>query len=114
MYSILMNRICRPAPKEVERRKQQIGKNLCCPYCQEGLTKWEVSQSPFIQWDNDYVYVCFNDRCPYMLEGWEVMRQQGNKGFSYRLVYDPDRNRFFPSPLPSPMAMRNTVIHERG
>jgi hypothetical protein len=101
-------------PAEVERRKQRVGQTLRCPYCDEPLQKWEVSQTPFTQWDTEYMYVCFNDACPYMVEGWEVMRRQGNPGFSYRLVYNPDRNDFLPAAVPSIRALKERVMLPRG
>jgi SAM-dependent methyltransferase len=100
--------------QEVERRKLQVEKTLRCPYCDTPMTRWEIPDSPFIQWDSEYVYVCFNNECPYMLEGWDTMREQGNPGFSYRLMYIPERNAFKPTPLPSAQAMKETVIVERG
>jgi SAM-dependent methyltransferase len=60
-----------------------------CPHCGEVLRKWQVPQTPFTQWDNEYMYVCFNDQCPYLLRGFESMGRQGNLGSSYRLMYNP-------------------------
>lgn len=100
--------------KVIEQRKAQFEKTLKCPYCSEHMTKWEVPQTPFIEWPNEYMYICFNNFCPYMLEGWEVMRQQGVPGFSYRLAYDPDRNKFFSTPLPSAQVLKEAVIAPRG
>ena len=76
--------------------------------------KWEISHTPFSEWDMDHVYVCFNDLCPYMQEGWEVMRSQGAAGFTYRLMYDPDHNVFQPTPLPSAQALKQYKITPRG
>lgn len=100
--------------EEIERRKSRVAETLRCPYCNERMGKWEVPDTPFIQWDNEYVYVCFNNACPYMVEGWDVMREQGNPGFTYRLMYDPDRNSFKPVPDISLRALRDTVIAPRG
>lgn len=114
----------RPAPRsfgvdsvsrdEIEKRKSRVAETLLCPYCNERMKKWEVPDTPFIQWDNEYVYVCFNDACPYMVEGWNVMREQGNPGFTYRLMYDPDRNSFKAVPDISLRALGNTLIAPRG
>jgi hypothetical protein len=101
-------------PLEIERRKSRVAETLRCPYCNDLMKKWEVPDTPFIQWDNEYVYVCFNDACPYMVEGWDVMRAQGNPGFTYRLMYDPDRNSFKPVPDISLRALQNTVVSPRG
>lgn len=101
-------------PEEVARRKEQLHQTLRCPYCDQPLTRWDVPDTPFVQWEDEFVYVCFNNRCPYMLEGWETMRRQGNPGFTYRLMYLPSRDVCKPTPQPSIQAMRDTVIHERG
>lgn len=117
-------RVQRPAPRithgfevdpdVVAARKERVHETLRCPYCDQPLTRWEVPDTPFVQWEDEFVWVCFNNRCPYMLEGWEAMRRQGNPGFTYRLMYLPGRNVCKPTPQPSIQAMRDTVIHERG
>lgn len=99
---------------EVQRRKQEVKRTLCCPYCEEPLQKFEISQTPFLEWDNEYVYVCFNNRCTYYTSGWEVMREQGNFGFSYRLMYDPLRDKCMPVPTASAFAQAANFIAPRG
>ncbi len=85
-------------PDELARRKQQLSKTLACPYCQEPFTKLDLEQSPFLEWDLDFVYVCLNNRCSYYVTSWDEMRAQGNIGFSCRLLYDPVRDRCHPTP----------------
>jgi SAM-dependent methyltransferase len=87
--------IAAPDPREVERRKKLARETLCCPHCNQSLTRWKVPDSPFIEWDADYVYVCFNKACPYTVRSWEVMQRQGNVGFAYRLMYHRERDRFY-------------------
>ena len=103
-----------PSREEVEHRKARIRETLRCPYCQENMTRWEVPDTPFCEWDVEFVYVCFNNQCSYFLEGFEVMAAQGNTGFSYRLVYDPDRNSFKPAALPNPLTVRKSMLMPRG
>ncbi|MBN1656083.1 MAG: methyltransferase domain-containing protein [Deltaproteobacteria bacterium] len=104
-----------PVDRElVEKRKREVGRTLRCPYCEQPLQKWELAHTPFSEWDMDHVYVCFNDLCPYMQEGWDVMRSQGAAGFTYRLMYDPERNRFQPTPLPSAQALKQYRVLPRG
>jgi SAM-dependent methyltransferase len=98
----------------VDRRKGEVKRTLACPYCEQPLTKFEVSQTPFLEWDNEFVYVCFNDRCTYYTSGWEVMRNQGNFGFSYRLMYDPLRDKCMPVPTANAYAKFGNVISPRG
>ena len=66
-----------------------IAHTLTCPHCGGRLKKWQAPQTPFTQWDNEYMYVCFNDHCPYLLRGFEAMGKQGNVGTGYRLMFNP-------------------------
>ncbi|OGQ80200.1 MAG: hypothetical protein A2289_13265 [Deltaproteobacteria bacterium RIFOXYA12_FULL_58_15] len=103
-----------PSAEELARRKAKVGETLQCPYCEEHLSKWELPPSPFNEWPNDYMYICFNNDCPYLISGWQVMNTQGNPGFSYRLMYDPTQNRCMPVPLPSRRAEKKLVVVPRG
>jgi len=76
----------------VERRRAVVGQTLRCPYCDQPLKRWAVPQTPFTEWDNEFLHICFNDSCPYLVRGWSVMARQGNLSFSYRLTYDRERN----------------------
>lgn len=101
-------------PDDLARRKRQVRLTLRCPYCDQPLTKWHIEQTPFTQWDNEFVYVCFNNQCPYLCAGWATMEEQGNSGFSYRLMYNPSTDRCMPTPVPNARAMRETVVSARG
>ena len=96
---------------ELEERKKRIKKTLCCPYCGKKLRKWAVPESPFAcTWDNDFMYICFNDVCPYFVRGWDVMYRDGNRGVSYRLMYNPDKDLCLPVPVPTPKALKEGII----
>lgn len=103
-----------PPPEVVRERKARVRETLCCPYCEERLGKLELPASPFCEWPNEYMYVCFNNDCPYLISGWDIMATQGNPGFSYRLMYNPDLDRCMPTPLPSGYAERTTEGTPRG
>jgi hypothetical protein len=103
-----------PGPQELTQRKARVGETLKCPYCDRALSRWEVPPSPFCEWPNEYMYVCFNNDCPYLVSGWQAMNEQGSPGFSYRLMYDPDRDRCMPVPVPSLKALSEYVIAPRG
>lgn len=103
-----------PPAEVVAARKARVRETLCCPYCEEKLEKLEVPASPFCEWPNEYMYVCFNNDCPYLISGWDVMAAQGNPGFSYRLMYNPALDCCMPTPLPSTHADRTTEIAPRG
>jgi len=87
-----------PAADEIEQRTRRISETLCCPYCQQPLTRWDVPQTPFTEWDVDLVWVCFNHDCPYTQRSVEVMERQGNRGVAYRLMYHPEHDRVYPVP----------------
>ena len=96
--------------KELERRKEAVKHTLRCPHCEQRLLKWAVPQNPFTQWDVDFMYVCFNDECPYLVRGWEVMQRQGNRGMSYRFTYNPHRDQSLSVPVPNLYALKEGII----
>jgi len=97
-------------PEELEERRKRIKQTLACPYCGERMRKWAVPDNPFVQtWDNEFMYICFNDACDYYVRGWEVMHQGGNSGRSYRLMYNPDQDCCLPVPVPTPQALREGI-----
>ncbi len=83
---------------------------LECPYCRSRLSKWAVPQTPFTEWDNEFMYICFNDACPYLVRGWEVMARQGNVGVSYRLMYNPEAGCLLPVAVPSLNALKEGIV----
>lgn len=99
--------------KELEERKKAVKHTLCCPHCGEKLKKWAVPENPFAQtWDNEFMYICFNDACPYYVRGWDCMSQQGNRRSSYRLMYNPEKNRCMPIPVNSTRALKEGIMEE--
>jgi SAM-dependent methyltransferase len=97
--------------KDLEERKRRVKATLQCPHCGEKLKKWAVPDNPFeVTWDNEFMYICFNDHCPYYVRGWDHMAKQGNRGVSYRLMYNPDKDVCMPIPVPSPRALRESII----
>ncbi|MBN1849309.1 MAG: methyltransferase domain-containing protein [Deltaproteobacteria bacterium] len=97
--------------EEMEIRKKRIKDTLQCPHCGESMKKWKVPENPFCYtWDNEFMYICFNDECPYYVKGWEHMYSQGNRGVSYRLMYNPEKDLCSPIPVPSPRALRDGII----
>jgi hypothetical protein len=97
--------------KTLERRKQAIKHTLRCPHCGEKMLKWAVPDNPFeVTWDNEFMYICFNDACPYYVRGWDFMYREGNRGCSYRLMYNPEKDCCMPIPVPTPKALRESII----
>ena len=95
---------------ELTMRMADVTDTLRCPHCDERLCKWAVPQNPFSEWDTDFLYVCFNDECPYLVRGWEVMFKQGNRGLSYRFSYHPLRDRCMSIPVPTLHAGKDGII----
>ena len=92
--------VCESVDKdELEKRKKEIKNTLRCPHCEEKMKKWMVPDNPFIEWNNEYMYICFNDACPYLVRGWKTMYTQGNMGLSYRLMYNPENDYTTPAPI---------------
>lgn len=99
-----------PGKEELEKRKRTVKETLCCPHCGDKMRKWAVPENPFAAtWDNDYLYVCFNDECPYYMNGWDFMIKEGNSG-SFRLMYDPKRDTFCPIPVQMPGSLRESIV----
>ena len=97
--------------ERMEQKKADIKQTLRCPHCDEKLKKWEVPDNPFCQtWDNDFMYICFNDACPYFVRGWDRMYRETNQGMSYRLMYNPENDRCMPIPVPSHQALKDGIM----
>lgn len=99
-----------PDQKTLQRRKAAVKHTLECPHCGERLLKWAVPQSPFTAWDVEFMYVCFNDECPYLARGWDVMNRQGNRGVSYRFAYNSYRDQCLSIPVPNIHALKEGII----
>jgi SAM-dependent methyltransferase len=98
---------------ELEKRKRSVKETLRCPYCGEKMKKWAVPDNPFAYtWDNEFMYICFNDECPYFVRGWDHMYRAGNRGTSYRCMYNPENDRCSPIPVPSPKALRESIVEK--
>jgi len=97
--------------EEIEQRKRDIKNTLGCPYCGERLKKWQVPQTAFTEWPNEFMYVCINDECPYFVRGWDVMAAMGNR-CSYRLMYDPLTDCCQPISVFNASNLKDGVIEE--
>lgn len=96
----------------VRRRSALVGQTLRCPHCEQPLLRWAVPQTPFTEWDSEEMYICFNDSCPYYVRGWSVMASQGNLSFSYRLIYNPDRDAISSIPVQGPNQLRENIVED--
>jgi SAM-dependent methyltransferase len=88
----------RYSKEQVAERKRMICHTMCCPYCDEPLIRHKVPDTPFNEWDAEYLWVCFSPRCPFTTRSLAIMREQGNLGVSYRLMYHRERDRVYTVP----------------
>ena len=58
----------------------------------------------------EYMFVCFNDDCPYYVQGWRWMWEQFRVRSSYRHRVNPDTGASSPLPVWSPTAMKDCII----
>jgi len=82
-----------------------------CPYCHRKMSKWNTPA--FSTWTAEYFYVCFNDECPYFVEGWEHMQNNLQVNYSYRHRYDPETGQTGPLPVWSKKALREDISVEK-
>jgi SAM-dependent methyltransferase len=95
--------------QEIAARRQRVKETLRCPYCDTKLEKWQVPDSPFIEWPSEFQYVCFNDGCAYFAGGWSTLAAQGNFG-SYRFMYDPPTDGCHSIAVLSDKALRDGIV----
>jgi len=102
----------RPSAEELARRKEETRRSLCCPHCGVRMLRWQVPQTPFTEWDAEFMYICFNDDCPYLMAGWGSLGEQGNVGFSHRQMYEPRRHAFYPALVTGLRDLRAGIVAE--
>jgi SAM-dependent methyltransferase len=95
--------------KELRVRKRAVGTTLRCPHCDQALSRWQVPQTPFIEWSSTFQFICFNDDCPHYVRGWDTFATQGIPG-SYRFMYDPDSDGCHSVPVLTPTALRASIV----
>ncbi len=83
-----------------------------CPHCDRKMEKWRVPLAS--TWANDFFYVCFNDECPYYVQGWERLWEKQATRASYRCRLNPDTGKFAPLPVWSADALKDDIIADDG
>ena len=79
-----------------------------CPHCGQAMKKWRVPINS--TWSHSFFFVCFNDDCPYFINGWKYMWEQQAAKTSYRCRLDPDTGKCMPLPVWSYDALKNDII----
>lgn len=85
-----------------------------CPHCGKKMNKCYQSEGPTMEysrgWDGSFLYICFNDECPYFVKGWDWMWQKYGRKRSYRHAYNPATGTSFPIPVGSYTALKGNII----
>jgi SAM-dependent methyltransferase len=99
----------------LERPYEEEANPLQCPYCGDRLRKYEVPHSAYeidYWYEADYLYICFNDGCPYFERGWEWMWSKMRRNVSYRHMYNPTTHKSGPIPVPTNYALRDGIVDD--
>jgi hypothetical protein len=72
------------------------------------MKKWKVPENS--TWPYDFFYVCFNDTCPYFVEGWQYLWKEQQTRASYRCRLDTDSGKYVPLPVWSSDALKDAII----
>ncbi len=81
-----------------------------CPHCGDGLKKWLVPDGA--TWTEEFLFVCFNDDCPYYREGWKWMEEQYSQHASYRYMVYPTTGTSSMIPVWSDSATREMIVED--
>ena len=63
-------------------------------------------------WTSEFLYVCFNDKCTYFVNGWDWMWNNYHRSVSYRHALDPATGRTSPIPVSSNASMKDGIVEE--
>ncbi|RLC29906.1 MAG: hypothetical protein DRH37_06515, partial [Deltaproteobacteria bacterium] len=74
------------------------------------MKKWRVPENS--TWAVPFLYVCFNDECPYFVRGWAHMKETQNAYASYRHSLNPKNGSTGPLPCWSKSAHKNHIIED--
>ncbi len=81
-----------------------------CKYCETEMKKWRPPSHS--TWANEFLWVCFNDECPYFVRGWDHMMKTQEVKASYRESVNPETGVSSPLPTWSNEAHRDSIIED--
>lgn len=82
--------------------------NPTCQHCNSVMKKWTTP--PASTWSSSFLWICFNDECPYYVKGWEWMMQTREMHCSYRHSIDPESGAKAPIPIWDENALKDQII----
>ncbi|NOY68304.1 MAG: zinc ribbon domain-containing protein [Deltaproteobacteria bacterium] len=87
-----------------------------CPHCNREMDMWEVppiAVGDGLGWDSPYLFVCFNDKCPLYVSGWDNLMENYAQHASYRCIKSPNDKHFEMMPVFSSMGGQGQVVNEQ-
>lgn len=81
-----------------------------CPHCGVPMKKWKVP--PDSTWNEEFLWVCFNDECSYYVRGWQWMAEKYAQKASYRHQMNPTTGKCGPLPCWAPSAHFDYIIDD--
>ena len=81
-----------------------------CKHCNEAMKKWQPPADS--TWSTTFLWVCFNDECPYFIRGWDHMMKTQEVKASYRHSLNPETGTTGPLPTWSHDAHRDRIIED--
>ncbi len=79
-----------------------------CSHCGENMKKWQPPANS--TWKASYLWVCFNDECPYFVRGWDHMMKTQEVKASYRQSVNPETGGTAPLPCWSYDAHKDRIL----
>jgi hypothetical protein len=102
--------------EEVFQKVVAMDKPLC-PHCHEMMSLWEVPPITFsdgLGWGEPFLFVCFNDRCPVFVQGWDHIQDNYCHRASYRCMNYPGTEQFEFMPVFSPMGGQGQILDDEA
>ena len=84
-----------------------------CPHCDQEMSIWEVPPFAFsdgLGWGVPFLFICFNDKCPQYVRGWEEIEKDYAHCASTRCMCYPGTKQFQYIPVFSPMGAKGQII----
>ncbi|GEM_PF-245456 len=97
-------------PVRTREKKMSTQEKPKCTHCGTAMEKWEVPTNS--TWGTKFLWVCFNDECPYFVRGWDHMMKTQEVKASYRHSINPDTGTASPLPCWSYDAHKDKLIQD--